>query len=228
MSYKQTSAQIAQYRGQITELRKQMRAAQAAIESEEVVDYAFTRADGGTTKLSDLFSGQDTLFVIHNMGAGCVYCTLWADGFNGVYDHLRSRAGFALSSPDAPAEQQKFAASRGWKFPMISYQRTTFGEDMGYRVDGCARPGVSASRCFGGRAAGSCAYPIRASSQVTISAVCGTSSICCPRAARTGSPSTSMRGDCRSRSRVFLRAYFSRSISAIAAAGARTLPSWMK
>ena len=143
MSYKQTSAQIAQYRGQITELRKQMRAAQAAIEPEEVVDYAFTRADGGTTKLSDLFSGQDTLFVIHNMGAGCVYCTLWADGFNGVYDHLRSRAGFALSSPDAPAEQQKFAASRGWKFPMVSNQGTTFAEDMGYRPNGRAMPGVS-------------------------------------------------------------------------------------
>ena len=144
MSYKQTSEQLAQYRRQIADLRKEMRAAQAAAEPEEIKDYAFTRADGGTTRLSELFGDKDTLFVIHNMGAACVYCTLWADGFNGVYDHLRNRAGFVLSSPDAPAQQQTFAASRGWKFPMISYQGTSFGEDMGYRVDGRARPGVSA------------------------------------------------------------------------------------
>ncbi len=151
MTYKQTSEKIAQYRGQIAELRKQMRAAQAAIEPEDVPDYAFARADGGTTKLSDLFGGKDTLFVIHNMGASCVYCTLWADGFNGVYEHLASRAGFALSSPDTPEQQHKFAASRGWKFPIISYQGTSFGEDMGYRVDGRARPGVSVFKRQGGK-----------------------------------------------------------------------------
>ena len=151
MTYKQTAAQIEQYRGEIARLRKQMRAAQAAIEPEPISDYTFTRADGSTTTLSDLFGDKDTLFVIHNMGASCIYCTLWADGFNGVYDHLHSRAGFALSSPDAPAEQQKFAASRGWRFPMISYQGTTFGEDMGYRVDDRARPGVSVFRRQGGK-----------------------------------------------------------------------------
>jgi predicted dithiol-disulfide oxidoreductase (DUF899 family) len=142
MNYSQTSERLADYRHQIVELRKKMRDAQAAVEPEEVADYTFARADGGTVRLSELFGDKDTLFVIHNMGAACVYCTLWADGFNGVYDHLRSRAAFVLSSPDAPAQQQTFAASRGWKFPMISYQGTSFGEDMGYRVDGRARPGV--------------------------------------------------------------------------------------
>src|SRR5262249_204452 len=92
-----------------------------------------------------------TLFVIHNMGAGCAYCTLWADGFNGVYEHLRNRAGFVVSSPDAPAQQQAFAASRGWKFPMISYQGNRFGEDMGYRVHGGAQPGVSVFRRKAGK-----------------------------------------------------------------------------
>jgi predicted dithiol-disulfide oxidoreductase (DUF899 family) len=151
MDYRQTAEQLESYRRQIAELRKQMRAAQAAGEPEKVAGYTFTRADGGTLRLSDLFGDKDTLLVIHNMGTGCIYCTLWADGFNGVYDHLRNRAGFVVSSPDAPAQQQKFAASRGWTFPMISYQGTTFGEDMGYRIDGQARPGVSVFRRNGGK-----------------------------------------------------------------------------
>ena len=113
MTYKQTSEQLARYRRQIADLRKEMRAAQAAVEPEEVEDYVFQTADGGSARLSELFGDKDTLLVIHNMGAGCPYCTLWADGFNAVYDHLRSRAAFVLSSPDAPGQQQKFAAGRG-------------------------------------------------------------------------------------------------------------------
>ena len=73
------------------------------------------------------------LFVIHNMGTCCPSCTLWADGFNGVYLHLRNRAAFVLSSPDPPERQRKFAAERGWRFPMVSHQGTTFADDMGYR-----------------------------------------------------------------------------------------------
>ncbi len=151
MTYKQTSEQLAQYRRQIGELRRKMRAAQAAVEPEEVKDYAFKRAGGGTARLSELFGDKDTLLVVHNMGASCPYCTLWADGFNGVYDHLRNRAAFVLSSPDAPEPQRQFAAGRGWRFPMISYEGTSFGEDMGYRVDGRARPGVSVLRRQNGK-----------------------------------------------------------------------------
>ena len=84
MTYKQTSEQLARYRRQIADLRKELRAAQAAVEPEEVKDYTFQKADGGT--------------------------------------------------------------ARGWRFPMISYEGTSFGEDMGYRVDGQARPGVSVLR----------------------------------------------------------------------------------
>jgi predicted dithiol-disulfide oxidoreductase (DUF899 family) len=143
MTYRETSEKLKDYRREISELRKKMRDAQASIEPEVVADYEFKRADGGTTKLSALFGDKDTLFVVHNMGASCPYCTLWADGFNGVYHHLANRAAFVLSSPDAPGQQQAFAASRGWSFPMISYRDTSFGEDMGYRVDGQAKPGVS-------------------------------------------------------------------------------------
>jgi predicted dithiol-disulfide oxidoreductase (DUF899 family) len=151
MTYRETSEKLKDYRREISELRKKMRDAQASIEPEVVADYEFKRADGGTTKLSALFGDKDTLFVVHNMGASCPYCTLWADGFNGVYHHLANRAAFVLSSPDAPGQQQAFAASRGWSFPMISYRDTSFGEDMGYRVDGQAKPGVSVFKRRGGK-----------------------------------------------------------------------------
>ena len=71
MSYKKTSEKLNEYRSQIAELRKEMREAQAAIEPEEVEDYAFKRAGGGTVRLSELFGDKDTLIVVHNMGAGC-------------------------------------------------------------------------------------------------------------------------------------------------------------
>ena len=103
------------YRNQITELRQKIRDIQAAAEPEIVPDHAFATPDG-TTHLSDLFGSKDALFVIHNMGVSCPYCTLWADGFNGIYAHVADRAAFVVCSPDT---QSRFAAGRGWRFPMV-------------------------------------------------------------------------------------------------------------
>jgi hypothetical protein len=58
MSYKATAEKISEYRRQIADLREKMRAAQAAIEPEEVKDYEFRRAGGGAVKLSELFWRQ--------------------------------------------------------------------------------------------------------------------------------------------------------------------------
>jgi predicted dithiol-disulfide oxidoreductase (DUF899 family) len=151
MSYKATAQKIADYRGQIADLRRKMREAQAAIEPEEVKDYSFKRAaDGSEVKLSQLFGDKETLLVIHNMGRQCSSCTLWADGFNGVYDHLASRAAFVVSSPDPPAIQREFAASRGWRFPMVSAEGENFAQDMGYWRKG-PMPGVSVFKRAGGK-----------------------------------------------------------------------------
>ena len=184
MSYKHTAEKIADYRRQIRELREKMRDVQAAVEPEEVKDYTFQRADGGSVRLSELFGDKADLFVIHNMGARCPYCTLWADGFNGAYEHLRNRAAFVVSSPDAPEQQRKFAASRGWRFPMVSCQGTTFAEDMGYRQDGSR---CRACRCSSGREARSCAWRIPRSRPATISAASGTCSISSRKARAAGS-----------------------------------------
>jgi len=67
------------------------------------------------------------------MGAGCPACTMWADGFNGVYDHLAALAAFVLASPNPVEVQKRFAESRGWRFPIVSYGASHFAEDMGYR-----------------------------------------------------------------------------------------------
>jgi predicted dithiol-disulfide oxidoreductase (DUF899 family) len=127
-----------------------MRWGGCAIAPEPVQDYEFRRA-GGTVKLSELFGDKDTLLVVHNMGASCPNCTLWADGFNGVFEHLRSRAAFVVSSPDQPDQQQAFAASRGWRFPMVSGAGSSFPQDMGYWRDDHATPGISVFRREGGR-----------------------------------------------------------------------------
>lgn len=142
MAYRETSQRLAHYREEITALRRKMRDLQAAVEPEKVRDYEFATA-GGAVRLSRLFGAKDDLFVIHNMGAACPYCTMWADGFNGVLPHLENRAAFVLSSPDAPATQEKFKASRGWRFRMVSHQGTSFAADMGYRSEDGFLPGVS-------------------------------------------------------------------------------------
>lgn len=151
MGYRQTAEMIEGYRHEIAELRAKMRAAQAAIEPEPVADYLFATQDG-TVAMSSLFGDKQDLIVIHNMGASCAYCTLWADGFNGVYEHLANRAAFVVTSPDRPDVQKKFAEGRGWRFPMASHADTSFAADMGYRApDGRYRPGISAFRKEGNR-----------------------------------------------------------------------------
>ena len=151
MNYTDTMKKLAEYRRQIDVLRAKMRTAQAATEPQEVENYALA-APEATTHLSDLFGKKDDLIVIHNMGASCVYCTLWADGYNGIYPHLADRAAFVVASPDPPATQQRFAASRGWRFPMVSHQGTSFAADMGYRSEkGGWLPGISVFRRDGER-----------------------------------------------------------------------------
>ena len=151
MKYEETNNKIAAYRKEISALREKIREAQWEAEPEPIEDYAF-KALQGTAKLSELFGDKRDLIVIHNMGKSCPNCTMWADGFNGVYPHLANRAAFVVSTPDPPNVQAEFAASRGWRFPMVSHEGSSFAADMGYRsAKGGWRPGVSAFRRDGNR-----------------------------------------------------------------------------
>ena len=151
MPYRETTGKLAAYRREIAALRDKMRALQQSVEPEEVADYQFA-GPGGPVLLSELFGDRDTLFVIHNMGKTCSHCTMWADGFNGLLPHLESRAAFVVTSPDDPATQAEFAASRGWKFRMVSHRGSNFAADMGYRSEsGGWMPGVSVFKRAGGK-----------------------------------------------------------------------------
>ena len=146
MRYRQASQRLTAYRKRIGTLRRRMQSVQRQIVPEPVDDYTFASTKG-PVRLSQLFGSKRDLIVIHNMGSGCPNCTLWADGYNGLYPHVAARAAFVVSSPDSPAVQRRFARSRGWRFPMVSHQGTTFATDMGYRArSGGWLPGVSAFR----------------------------------------------------------------------------------
>lgn len=150
MDRDEAMTQLGETFAEIGQLREKMRDLLRSIPPQEVEDYSFRTPDGDVS-LSELFGDKDTLFVVHNMGRSCPYCTLWADGFNGVIDHLENRAGFVLSSPDTPAEQQAFKESRNWRFRMVSVQESSFAEDMGYKGEMGWMPGVSVFRRADGK-----------------------------------------------------------------------------
>ena len=150
MNYADVNGKLADYRRQISTIREKMRETLATVEPQEVEDYAFSTLDG-EVRLSELFGDHEDLIVIHNMGVACSHCTMWADGYNGIHQHVISRAGFVVSSPDRPGVQKKFAESRGWKFPMVSHAQSSFAADMGYvSASGGWLPGVSVFRRDGG------------------------------------------------------------------------------
>lgn len=97
----------------LNELRKENSGA-------DVPNYTFSTLDGDVTLL-DMFGENDHLLLIHNMGQGCRYCTLWADGFNGFVPHLESAMSVFLVSKDAPELQRTFANSRHWRFRLASH-----------------------------------------------------------------------------------------------------------
>ena len=105
--------QIAELTGKLNELRRQA-------PTRPVPNYRFATLSGEVTLL-DLFAGREQLLAIHNMGQGCRYCTLWADGFNGLLGHLEDAVAVVLLSKDAPAVQRDFANSRNWRFRLASH-----------------------------------------------------------------------------------------------------------
>ncbi len=137
-----SAEKIQELRRQIMEIRGQIAALQKVLPKESVNNYTFTTVEG-EVRLASLFGDKDSLFMIHNMGISCHYCMLWADGFNGVADHLLDRAAFVISSPDSPEIQQQYKSAKGWQFPMVSVESNSFAADMGFQTDNGYMPGVS-------------------------------------------------------------------------------------
>ncbi len=129
---------------EISEKRKQLIALLKQDNATELEDYELTNLVGEKVRFSELFQGQDRLMVIHNMGKSCVYCTLWADGLNGLVKHFENRLPTVLISPDPTQVQKEFSESRNWNFNMYSAHGSSFLKDVGFmnEVDK-PLPGVS-------------------------------------------------------------------------------------
>ena len=114
------SDEISAIEKQLFELTMKLNELRKTNSGNDVKNYTFLTLDGEASLL-DMFGENDRLLVIHNMGQGCRYCTLWADGFNGFLPHLESVMSVVLVSKDAPAVQRKFANSRDWRFRLASH-----------------------------------------------------------------------------------------------------------
>lgn len=114
------SDEISNVEKQLFELTLKLNELRKANSGDEVRNYSFSTLDGKVSLL-ELFGDHDRLLVIHNMGQGCRYCTLWADGFNGFLPHLESTMSVVLVSKDSPEVQRTFANSRNWRFRLASH-----------------------------------------------------------------------------------------------------------
>jgi len=136
-------SEIQRLEKEIAEKKERLAALRKSFPARKVKNYQFFNSDHRRVTLSDLFGNHHELIVVHNMGKSCSHCTMWADGFNGVYHHIIEKCAFVVATPDPPEVQNAFAAERRWQFPMISTRGTTFKEDFGFAKDGTYYPGVS-------------------------------------------------------------------------------------
>ncbi len=126
---------IAELENQLIEIKEQIAKLRREAPREKVEDYVFKALNGSDVRLSELFQNKEDLIVVHNMGRGCVYCTLWADGLIGVTDHILDRTALVLVTPDTPEVAREFAQSRGWKFPIVCDVDKRFTVAMGMYND---------------------------------------------------------------------------------------------
>jgi predicted dithiol-disulfide oxidoreductase (DUF899 family) len=128
---------------QIAALHVELSAARRRRAREPVTDHDVLTATG-PAPLSGLFGAHDDLLLVHNMGRGCAYCTLWADGLVGLVPHVERRSALVLLTPDEPATQRAFADARGWPFTMVSSHGSEVGRALGFEQGAHVLPGVSA------------------------------------------------------------------------------------
>lgn len=114
------STEISELEQQIFELTEKLHDLRKSSAGGAVPNYVFATIEGEVSLL-DMFGDKNQLLLIHNMGQGCRFCTLWADGFNGFLKHLESVMSVVLVSKDPPDLQRQFANSRDWRFRLASH-----------------------------------------------------------------------------------------------------------
>ena len=127
-----SSSKIQKLENEISAKKEELAQLLAENRQEPINDYTFLGANNIPVQLSDFFGDKDELVVVFYMGYQCKYCTLWADGYNGLFEHLNDRASFIVVSHETPLFQQELRKERKWKFPMYSRAENTFAEDLGF------------------------------------------------------------------------------------------------
>jgi predicted dithiol-disulfide oxidoreductase (DUF899 family) len=136
---------------ELTHLREELARERRALPWEHVdKTYVFEGAAGRET-LADLFDGRSQLIVYHFMfapdwEAGCRGCSFWADGFNGIVDHVNQRDVSLIAVSQAPLQKlQAFARRLGWTFKWVSCAGSDFNYDyqVTFRPEALARGEVT-------------------------------------------------------------------------------------
>jgi len=133
---------LMQQREAVAELRRGLPAGPIA------ADYTFSNEAGEVTL--DSLVGERPLMVYHfmfgaTMAQPCPMCSMWADGWNAVADHINQRADFVLATLGTASENAELAAARGWQnLRWLSAANTTFKQDYGSAdADGNQWPFIS-------------------------------------------------------------------------------------
>ena len=126
---------IAALEKEIETKKKELIEARRSLPAVAVENYELKNPDGSSVRLSELFGSYDEMILIHNMGTGCSYCTIWADGLNAFWPYFKTKCAFILTSPDPVAKMAQFASSRGWNYPTVSTNESTLTADFGMYTD---------------------------------------------------------------------------------------------
>lgn len=126
------TAEIEALEKELTEKQQQLADLKKQLARKKIQNYSFDNWEVGKSSLSDFFGEHKYLVLIHNMGQKCKYCTMWANGFEGIYQHFADKAGFVLINHDNIEQQQKFAQKQGWTFPIYSAGDSSFSRDLGF------------------------------------------------------------------------------------------------
>jgi len=113
-------------------------------------DYVFASTNGDV-RLSELLTRPDRSLVLYHFMYGkaqenpCPMCSMWADGWNAVTQHLADRLDFAVVSAAPVADTMQLAEARGWhNLRWLSAAENTFKTDIGGEdADGNQSPFLS-------------------------------------------------------------------------------------
>jgi predicted dithiol-disulfide oxidoreductase (DUF899 family) len=118
-----------------TRLRDELNEQRRGLPWEPVTKPYTFEGSNGKQSLSDLFDGRGQLIVWHFMFGpqweqGCSHCSFWADGWNGVVEHLKHRDTAMIAISQAPLSKiEPFRRRMGWSFNWLSSAHSDFNFD---------------------------------------------------------------------------------------------------